>query len=270
MFDKMIESNSAGAEFKPRRTYFVVSTLVVGTLFLAAVVVSIYAGNIDLGNADLELSEFLAPVETATPQLEQQPSTPQTRTQMADQLPTRQVNMARVDETLPNAPDSTSVIPNQFRQRPIGDFRLDPSDTDPAGDPGIARNGNTSSNPGLSDPQPRVIDDKPAPEPPPVVKTQPSSNSTPKSIGVVNGIATSLPKPPYPPTAIAMNIQGKVDVQVTIDETGKVISAKAASGHPFLRQAAEKAAWSARFTPTLLSHVPVKVTGVIVYNFTRN
>jgi TonB family protein len=67
-----------------------------------------------------------------------------------------------------------------------------------------------------------------------------------------------------------MGITGKVDVQITIDETGKVISAKAASGHPLLRNAAETAAWKAKFTPTLLSKVPVKVTGVIVYNFTRN
>jgi protein TonB len=67
-----------------------------------------------------------------------------------------------------------------------------------------------------------------------------------------------------------MGIQGKVDVQVTIDEEGKVISARAASGHPFLRGPAETAAWKARFKPTTLSEVPVKVTGVIVYNFTRN
>ncbi|MEO5858067.1 MAG: energy transducer TonB [Pyrinomonadaceae bacterium] len=78
-----------------------------------------------------------------------------------------------------------------------------------------------------------------------------------------------MPKPPYPPTALAVRASGAVSVQVTIDEHGKVISAKAASGHILLRQAAEQAAWKARFTPTKLSNVPVKVTGVIVYNFTR-
>jgi len=66
-----------------------------------------------------------------------------------------------------------------------------------------------------------------------------------------------------------MNAQGKVDVQVVIDESGKVISAKAISGHPILKEAALRSAWAARFTPTLLSNVPVKVTGVIVYHFTR-
>jgi protein TonB len=89
-------------------------------------------------------------------------------------------------------------------------------------------------------------------------------------MGVVNGMATSLPKPNYPPAAKAVNVQGKVDVQVLIDESGRVISAKAVSGNALLREAAVAAARNARFTPTLLSKVPVKVTGVIVYNFNRS
>jgi TonB family protein len=89
-------------------------------------------------------------------------------------------------------------------------------------------------------------------------------------MGVMNGYATSLPKPNYPAAAKAVNIQGKVDVQILIDETGKVVSAKAVSGNPLLRSAAVTAAWNARFTPTRLSNVPVKVTGVIIYNFSRS
>jgi len=57
---------------------------------------------------------------------------------------------------------------------------------------------------------------------------------------------------------------------VTIDEAGKVISSKAVSGHPLLRGTAESAAWKARFSPTLLSNVPVKVSGVIVFNFKKS
>jgi TonB family protein len=87
---------------------------------------------------------------------------------------------------------------------------------------------------------------------------------------VINGKASYLPKPPYPPAAISLGVQGSVTVQVTIDESGNVISAKAASGNPLLRTAAEAAAWKAKFTPTYLSKVPVKVTGVIVYNFSKN
>lgn len=56
-------------------------------------------------------------------------------------------------------------------------------------------------------------------------------------------------------------------VEVTVDEEGYVISARAISGHPLLQQAAVKAARQARFAPTRLSGKPVKVRGVITYNF---
>ena len=92
---------------------------------------------------------------------------------------------------------------------------------------------------------------------------------TPKLIngGVINGKAVSLPKPEYPASAQAVRASGTVNVQVTIDEQGNIISASAVSGHPLLRQAAEQAARQAIFKPTLLSGQPVKVSGVIVYNF---
>ncbi len=85
--------------------------------------------------------------------------------------------------------------------------------------------------------------------------------------GVLNGKATSLPKPPYPPAARAVNAEGPVTVQVLIDEQGSVISANAVSGHPLLRAAAMEAAKGATFSPTLLQGEPVEVTGVITYNF---
>ena len=85
--------------------------------------------------------------------------------------------------------------------------------------------------------------------------------------GVLNGKATSLPKPAYPPIARAANASGAVNVQVTVDESGSVISANAVSGHPLLRQSAVSAARQAKFSPTKISGQPVKVTGVIIYNF---
>jgi TonB family protein len=87
------------------------------------------------------------------------------------------------------------------------------------------------------------------------------------STGVVNGKALELPRPAYSAAARSVSASGAVVVQVLIDESGKVISANAVSGHPLLRAAAQKAASRARFTSTNLSGQPVKVTGVIVYNF---
>ncbi len=93
------------------------------------------------------------------------------------------------------------------------------------------------------------------------------TTSKPISAGVLNGKATSLPKPPYPPIAKAAKASGTVVVQVLVDENGNVVSASPVSGHPLLRAAAVAAARQARFTPTKLSGRAVKVSGVITYNF---
>jgi len=85
--------------------------------------------------------------------------------------------------------------------------------------------------------------------------------------GVLNGKAINLPKPDYPDAAKQVKAGGAVTVQVVIDEEGNVISAQAVSGHPLLRQSAADAAKAAKFSPTLLKGQPVKVSGMIVYNF---
>ncbi len=94
-----------------------------------------------------------------------------------------------------------------------------------------------------------------------------SSDSNIIQVGILNGKAKSLPLQSYPPAAKAVRATGIVNVQVTIDEQGNVVSASAVSGHPLLRQEAEKAARKAKFAPTKLNGQPVKVTGVLVYNF---
>ena len=90
----------------------------------------------------------------------------------------------------------------------------------------------------------------------------------PLSAGVLNGKALRLPVPTYPAAARNSGAQGRVVVEVTIDEQGKVIEARAISGHTFLQQAAVQAARQARFTPALLSGHPIKVKGTINYVFT--
>jgi Ca-activated chloride channel family protein len=96
------------------------------------------------------------------------------------------------------------------------------------------------------------------------------SIAVPKAIsgGVLNGKAVSLPQPAYPEAARSANASGSVAVRVTIDESGNVISATPVSGHPLFASAATQAARQSRFAPTMLSGQPVKVSGMIVYNFT--
>jgi TonB family protein len=90
----------------------------------------------------------------------------------------------------------------------------------------------------------------------------------PVSGGVLNGKALNLPVPVYPQLAMRARTTGKVEVEVTLDENGKVISAVANNGPATLRDAAVEAARRARFSSTKLSGVPVKVVGLIIYNFT--
>ena len=87
--------------------------------------------------------------------------------------------------------------------------------------------------------------------------------------GVLNGKAVYKPQPLYPQSAKSKRAQGLVVVKVIVDETGKVISAKATDNPPdlSLARASEDAAMQAKFTPTLLSGVPVKVSGIITYRF---
>jgi outer membrane biosynthesis protein TonB len=85
--------------------------------------------------------------------------------------------------------------------------------------------------------------------------------------GVVNGKATLLAKPAYPVEARSSRASGAVNVQVTINEQGKVIFACAMSGNALLYEASENAAYQSTFSPTTLAGKTVKVMGVIVYNF---
>lgn len=98
---------------------------------------------------------------------------------------------------------------------------------------------------------------------------QNQTNLTAKFVrgGIINGKATYLAKPEYPVQARASLAAGAVNVQTTIDEAGKVIFACAISGNKLLYEASEMAAYRSTFKPTTLSGQPVKVTGVITYNF---
>ena len=84
---------------------------------------------------------------------------------------------------------------------------------------------------------------------------------------VINGKAVSLPKPEYPTVAQVNRIFGTVEIQVLIDENGKVLQAGVKTGNPKLQMAARDAACKATFSTTLFNGKPVKVSGIIVYNF---
>ena len=97
--------------------------------------------------------------------------------------------------------------------------------------------------------------------------TTPPSGRPPVNAGVLNGRAVSLPKPAYPQAARQARANGQVSVQVLVDEEGNVMSAKATTGNPLLRQSAEAAARQTRFNPVTMNNQPVKAIGILLYNF---
>ena len=110
-------------------------------------------------------------------------------------------------------------------------------------------------------PSTRPAADMPPPPPAPRYMSQTVSG------GILNGKAISKPAPEYPAIAKAARASGTVVVRLTVDESGRVSEAVAESGHPLLQQSAASAVRQWRFTPTLLSGQPVKVTGVVTVNF---
>jgi len=79
--------------------------------------------------------------------------------------------------------------------------------------------------------------------------------------------AVRMVTPVYAVIAQRSLVEGKVIVDVELDETGSVTYAKAASGHQMLKGAAEDAARRSKFKPALYHDRPIKAKGQIVYNF---
>ncbi len=116
------------------------------------------------------------------------------------------------------------------------------------------------------------------PDPAPVGKeVKPADGPALKSItppdgailaGVLNDLATSLPAPDAA-AAKAANASGTVTVEVVVNEKGVVVASSVVSGPQPLWRAAGEAARQARFDPPLHNGKPVKVAGVLTYEFTK-
>lgn len=267
MFNNLIESDLHKRETARRSWFFLGTTGAYAIFLMIAGVVSIYAYDAHLEEQTNEyIVTFVPPNENVSPETSraERPraasNTDNVRRQSA-----RTIFVDRVTNpnNVPVKPSSTaSAVP----ELPVGEVVLGDRNINaisgnmPGGPPG--RSNGVSNNEG----RPVIID---LPDVPPLPRAAPTPPKTLiKTGGVLNGEAIELPKPAYPQPARILKASGLVSVQVLIDEKGKVISAQAVSGHPLLRSTAVQAAYRARFTPTLLSKQPVKVSGVITYNFT--
>src|SRR5262245_21111662 len=87
------------------------------------------------------------------------------------------------------------------------------------------------------------------------------------SNGVTAGNALTKVAPIYPPFARQIKASGEVQVAITINESGRVIEAKAISGPPALRSAAEDAARKWVFRPMRLDGKLMRQQDVLTFIF---
>ena len=262
MFNNLIESTSHAREYKRRGSFVLFTTGVYAVLLVLGGVASIYAydAHLDAQTTQLEIISFIPPL-----QAEQPPEIVRNTIRSAspsDSTATRSTRTVLYDST--SNPNNVPVdigtkatdVPPARPDSVIDRFNADPPT--PAFSRVGAPNGTGTNNVvATTDPPP-----PPAPAPTPVKVLKISR--------VLNSEAKLLPRPNYPILAKQIGVQGTVAVQVLIDEKGKVIFAKAVSGHPLLVPEAQRAAMGALFSPTIIGDQPVKISGVITYNFVMN
>ena len=263
MLDQLVESKSHSVE-NTRRNELLLGVFVLAIVsLLTAWTVSLFGKDYGMGSGDLELSTLVAPV----PVQDEPPPKEEPKPQKDPNVDVRKEIIASMNETPPKVPDQISNEkskipprdPNKFTVK--GDTNFSAENAPPPdykGPVNTSGSGSETANPGGGGKE-----ESDAPPPAAIKKAPPKTISG----GVLNGKAVSLPKPAYPAAARAVRASGAVQVQVLIDEEGRVVSASAAGGHPLLQAAAVAAARQARFSPTLLSGQPVKVSGIITYNF---
>jgi periplasmic protein TonB len=268
MLDQLVESKSHAQEDTRRSGLLLTTFVIMVTVLMSAWLYSLFAKDYAMGGDDLSLETLVAP-----PVIEDQPEPEpekQPEKQKDPNVDIRKEIIASMIETPPKPPDTTSVVKNTIPPRDPnkytikGDTNFSAANAPPPDYKGPVNTSGSGSDAGVTGQGGTAETGGETPPPPP-----PPKKVVPKQIsgGVLNGKATSLPKPAYPPAARAVGASGAVSVQVLIDENGNVVSASAASGHPLLRAAAVAAARGAKFSPTKLSGEAVKVSGVITYNF---
>ncbi|MBX7061387.1 MAG: TonB family protein [Pyrinomonadaceae bacterium] len=267
MFDRQIGYDAEGNKQHGRSPYFGFSISLVTALFATFLVAGIFADDFSLPGESLEMTALLAPTATEPVVAEPEKAASAAPRSSSQSVPTRTALVARVDEAQ-FVPTKIGVEKSNVPPRPYGPVDLGKvNDNGPrssgTGRPDGVSDGNEQTfgpkNPSTS----KVDETEPDIAPPPVVDRRP------KFLGIITSKATYLPKPQYPAIAEKMGMSGSVSVQVVIDEQGRVISATASTSNAIFRDNAVRAARQARFSPTLLSNVPIKVTGIIVYHFTR-
>lgn len=266
MFHNLIESQSHRKEFKRRSSFFLFTVAAYAVILFGAGIASIYAydAQLEAQASGLDILGWVPPVTPAPPKPAHVDTTVVRRT--ANPTAAVDPNITVAERRNPmSSTDDPRAVPDHPGTAAVSDppvtgpFRLSGRDADPQ--PRSANSDGCIVCPTNST-QTVLIPEKP-PEPP-VVKPPTTQHVT---SSILQGKALSLPQPMYPRIAKDAHVQGPVNIQILVSEDGKVLSAQVVSGNAMLITAARDAAMRARFSPTMLNGQPVKIQGVITYNF---
>lgn len=259
MFEHLVESGSHSEDLKRKGGFLAGFAIMYLVLIFAGLIIGILLAPAYIDQQTLELTALIAPVPV-----------PQAKTEVKQEAKPEKVELSKnvdVRRELIADVSRADLVPKEISAKA--------SDIPPVRKGVVTMVGGSDSNaaapmaPGTGTGQfvstPTRVDT--SDEPPPPAPTPKPTPRAPISGGVLNGKAIRLVTPPYPAIARSAHASGSVQVQVLIDENGNVLSAHAVSGHPLLQAAAVAAARASKFSPTKLSGQPVKVNGVIIYNF---
>jgi protein TonB len=79
--------------------------------------------------------------------------------------------------------------------------------------------------------------------------------------------AIAKPQPDYPPIARQLKLEGRVEVEVSIEPSGTVGNARALTGNPALTGSAVNAVKRWKFQPVTSDGKPVRAITVIAFTF---
>lgn len=251
MFDKLIESTKQKSGGRTGRLVLL-TTVIYGALLTVTGIVTIFWFNPVLADA-FKVETILVPPVPPAPR----PAAPQVVTR----------SNAAPSFVVPEPP-SVTPDPHAVPPAPPATNRIVVAGS-PGGPVGIITGipGGKDDGPGEPPPPPVTKNPEPTPEPKPSPSPQ---RPVTRTSTILQGTAIRKVQPVYPAIAKAARVQGPVQVQVEISEEGQVTSAVVLSGHPLLRDAAVQAARQWLWRPTLLGNVPVRVQGVLTFNFVLN
>ncbi|HEX6188720.1 MAG TPA: TonB family protein [Pyrinomonadaceae bacterium] len=259
MFENLVESGSHSEDLKRKGSFLLGFMALYVVLIIAGLIAGILWAPAYIDQQTLELTALIAPVPVQQQQQEQKQEAKPEKLDVSKNVDVRKeliADVSRADlvpkEVSAKASDIPPVRKGVVTMLGSGNTNAIAPVAPGAGTGSIISTG------------PQKVDVADAPPPPPPKPTPPKA---PISGGVLNGKAVRLVQPPYPAIARSARAAGQVRVQIVIDENGNVVSAAPVSGHPLLQGAAVAAARASKFTPTKLSGMPVKVSGVIIYNF---